>query len=364
LKKRFQGINKKGLIDKQFYLDEKKPDNVSNLKPNTTNPHLNHLTGGYGLGKIKFGVFLPFYAFKAKSPVENFNHIKNLVLESERLGYDSVWLDDHLMFGSWPILESWTTLATLASVTSKIKIGTMVSCNTHRNPALLAKAAATLDVLSNGRLEFGIGTGAQESEHKAYGFSFPKPKVRAEMLSEALEIITTLWTKDKANFKGKHYTINEAICEPKPAQIPHPPIIVGGSGERFTLRATAKYANRFDWGYLQSIQEYIEKLKLLEKHCKSIGRDFSEIEKSCWPAGQILMAKSQKELDGKIAEIKPKDMSVEDFRRTTLATSPEDCLELLKDYIDLGVTYFMLFFADLPKPDSLSMFARVLGKKL
>jgi len=316
------------------------------------------------LGKIKFGVFLPFYAFKAKSPVENFNHIKNLVLESERLGYDSVWLDDHLMYDSWPILESWTTLSTLASVTNKIRVGTMVSCITHRNPALLAKAAATLDVLSNGRLEFGIGAGAQESEHLAYGFNFPNPKVRAEMLSEALEVITRLWTKDKANFQGKHYTVKEAVCEPKPTQKPHPPIIVGGSGERFTLRATAKYANMFDWGYLQSIQEYTEKLKILKKHCKNIGRDFSEIEKSCWPAGQILIAKSRKELDGKIEVIKPKDMTDEDFRRITLAANPEECLRLLEDYIDLGVTYFMLFFADLPNPDSLGLFAQTVIKKL
>jgi alkanesulfonate monooxygenase SsuD/methylene tetrahydromethanopterin reductase-like flavin-dependent oxidoreductase (luciferase family) len=316
------------------------------------------------LGKIKFGVFLPFYAFKAKNPIENFNHIKNLVLESERLGYDSVWLDDHLMYGSWPILESWTTLAALVSVTNKIKVGTMVSCNIHRNPALLAKAAATIDVLSNGRLEFGMGTGAQESEHEAYGFSFPEPKIRVEMMSEALEVIIRLWTKDKADYQGKHYKLKEAICEPKPTQKPHPPIIVGGSGERFTLKATAKYANRFDWGHLPSIQEYREKLKILQKHCTNVGRDFNEIEKSCWPAGQILIAESQKELEGKIAKIKPKEMTVEDFGRTTLATNPEECFRLLEDYIDLGVTYFMLFFADLPKSDSLSLFAKVLRKKL
>ena len=316
------------------------------------------------MGKIKFGVFLPFYAFKAKNSIENFNKIKNLVLESERLGYDSVWLDDHLMYGSWPILESWTTLAALVSVTSKIKVGTMVSCNIHRNPALLAKTAATLDVLSNGRLEFGLGIGAQESEHEAYGFSFPKPKVRAEMMSEALEVIIRLWTKDKADFQGKHYKLKEAICEPKPTQKPHPPIIVGGSGERFTLKATAKYADRFDWGYLPSIQEYTEKLKILHKHCRNIGRDFNEIEKSCWPAGQILIAESQKELEGKIAKIKPKNITAEDFRRTTLATNPEECHRLLEDYIDLGVTYFMLFFADLPQSDSLNLFAKVLRKKL
>ena len=124
------------------------------------------------LGKLKFGVFLPFYTFQAKEPNEHFRLIRNTVLECERLGYHSVWLDDHLMYNSWSILECWTTLSALSSLTSKIRLGTMVSCNSHRNPALLAKMAATFDVLSGGRLEFGIGAGTQEAEHNAYGFGF------------------------------------------------------------------------------------------------------------------------------------------------------------------------------------------------
>ena len=146
------------------------------------------------MGKLKFGVFLPFYAFQTKDK-ESFSHIRDIVLECERLGYHSVWLDDHLMYDDWPILETWTTLSALCALTSRIRLGTMVSCSTHRNPALLAKIAATFDVLSNGRLEFGIGAGIQEAEHTAYGFDFPKPSVRIKRLGESLEVIMRLWIR-------------------------------------------------------------------------------------------------------------------------------------------------------------------------
>jgi alkanesulfonate monooxygenase SsuD/methylene tetrahydromethanopterin reductase-like flavin-dependent oxidoreductase (luciferase family) len=213
------------------------------------------------LGKYKFGVFLPFYAFQDKvQKNQAYEQLKTIVLESEHLGYDSVWLDDHLMYNNWQILESWTVLGALSTLTQKIRLGTMVSCNQHRNPALLAKTAATLDILSNGRLEFGFGAGVQEAEHTAYGFNFPKLSIRTERLGEALEVITQLWTKEKANYQGKHYELKEAICEPKPIQKPHPPIIIGGSGEKNTLKVTAKYADRFDWGFLPSIELYKRKL--------------------------------------------------------------------------------------------------------
>ena len=315
------------------------------------------------MGKLKFGVFLPFYAFQAKEPKENFSLIRDIVLECEHLGYHSVWLDDHLMYNDWPILECWTTLSALSSLTSRIRLGTMVSCNAHRNPALLAKMAATLDVLSNGRLEFGIGAGTQETEHIAYGFGFPPPSVRIERLSEALEVIRRLWTQEKANYQGKHYTLKNAVCEPKPLQKPHPPITVGGSGELLMRKATAPYADRFDWGFLPSIEAYKHKLAVLENQCKAIGRNFSEIEKSCWPGGQVLIAQNQRELGEKISQRKPANVSLEDFKKTTLTGTPDECIEQLQVYVDLGVTYFMLFFADFPSLDGLRLFAKnVIGK--
>ena len=315
------------------------------------------------MGKLKFGVFLPFYALPTNEPKEHFSLIRDIVLECEHLGYDAVWLDDHLMYNDWPIFESWTTLSALSSLTNTIRLGTMVSCNTHRNPALLAKITSTLDVLSNGRIELGIGAGTQEAEHIAYGFDFPKPDVRIERLSESLEVIRQLWTQKKANYQGKHYTLKDAVCEPKPAQKPHPPITVGGSGELLIRKATAPYADRFDWGFLPSIEVYKKKLAVLENQCKTIGRNFGEIEKSCWPGGQVLIAQNQEELGKKISLQKPSNVKLEDFKKTTLAGTPNECIKKLQGYVDLGVTYFMLFFGDLPSLNGLRLFAEsVIGK--
>lgn len=315
------------------------------------------------MNKHKYGVFLPFYAFQTKNPAPYYAQLKNIVLECERLGYDSVWLDDHLMYNNTPILECWTTLSALAASTSTIRLGIMVACNTHRNPALLAKAAATLDVLSEGRLEFGIGSGVQEKEHAAYGFDFPTPTVRTQQLGEALEVIKRLWTQPKASFQGRHYTLKGAVCEPKPLQKPHPPIVVGGAGEKLTLKVTAKYADRFDWGFLP-VDEYKRKLMVLELHCRAAGRDFAIIERSCWPSGQILIAQNQEELNKKTAKLKPQGTSLEDFQKYTLAGTPQECRKALQVYADLDVAYFMLYFADLPSLDSLRLFSRAVINRL
>jgi len=267
------------------------------------------------------------------------------------------------MYNDWPILECWTTLSALAAITSKIRLGTMVTCNANRNPGVLAKAAATLDVISGGRLELGIGAGVQEKEHKAYGFGFPKFSGRVERLNEALQVIKQLWVQEKASFHGKYYTLSDAVCEPKPIQKPHPPITVGGNSELLLRRVTAPYGDRFDWG-LQPINEYKNKLKILETHCKAIGRDFTQIEKSCWPAGQVLIEEKPEDLDREIFQNKPNPVSVEDFKKTTLAATPDEFIEHLHVYIDLGVSYFMLYFADFPKTKGLKLFAEKVVRRI
>ena len=316
------------------------------------------------MGKLKFGIFLPFYAFQTKNPNEYYELLKTIVLECERLGYDSIWLDDHLMYNNWPILEPWTALSALSALTSRIRLGTMVTCNAHRDPALLAKTAATLDVISNGRLEFGVGAGCQEAEHLAYGYGFPKASIRIEGLGEALEVITRLWTQEKANYKGKHYTLRDAVCEPKPLQKPHPPITVGGGGEKLTMKITAKYADRFDWGSLSSVDEYKRKLGLLQEQCKVVGRDFGEIERSCWPGGQVLIAQNQRELEEMISLRKPSSLPMDEFRKGNLSGTPNECKKQLQVYVDLGVTYFMLYFSDLPNTNGLKLFSETVVKKI
>jgi len=315
--------------------------------------------------KISFGVFLPFYAFQnEKSPEFLFSRIRDVALECERLGYDSVWLDDHLMFKDTPLLECWATLSALATVTKRIRLGTMVTCASFRNPALLAKIAATVDVISGGRLEFGIGAGAYEAEHGAYGFPFPATRVRIERMKEAVEVIKALWTEEKASYTGKHYSVKEAFCEPKPLQKPHPPITLGGSGEKLTLRVAAQHADRFDWGYVPSLELYRHKLEVLESHCSAVGRDFRDIEKSCWPGSQVVIARNSDELNEKIMREKPDSVALEDFERTALSGTPDECLRKLQPYVDLGVTHFMLFFGGLSNLSSLQLFAETIAKKL
>jgi F420-dependent oxidoreductase-like protein len=316
------------------------------------------------LNKIKFGVFLPFYAFRNTKTGSLFNLIRDITLECERLGYHSVLLDDHLMLNKMPILECWTTLSALSSATKTVRLGTMVTCNSFRNPALLAKMAATIDNISDGRLELAIGAGVQKNEHNAYGFPFPPTKARIERLNEAVEIIKKMWTEEKASYNGKHYTIKDSVCEPKPVQKPHLPITIGGGGEKLTLQVTARHADRHDWGYIPSVEEYKRKLKVLEKHCAAVGRNFNEIEKSCWPAGQIFIGEDRKELKKKILQLIPKGVSLKDFMRTSFVGTPEDFIKQLQQYLNLGVTHFMLFFGDLPDITGLRFFAEKVAQKI
>jgi F420-dependent oxidoreductase-like protein len=315
------------------------------------------------LDKLKFGVFLPFYAFRnEKRALPLFDRLQDIALECERLGYDSVWLDDHMMLNMIPILECWTTLSALSRTTKKIRLGTMVTCNSFRNPALLAKMAATLDTISNGRLELGIGAGVQKSEHNAYGFSFSSSKERIKRMGEAVAIIKKMWTEKKVNYNGKYYHIIDAICEPKPVQKPHPPIIIGGGGEKLTLSVTAQHADRYDWGYIPSIEQYKHKLKVLQKHCEAVGRSLDDIEKSCWPAGQIFIGE---DIDEMVYQWVPKGISFEDFTQTSFVGTPEDCIKLLQQYANLGVTQFMLFFGDLSTSiDGLRLFAEKVVQKI
>ncbi len=315
------------------------------------------------MNKLKFGVFLPFYAFKTSTqPASLFSRLLDTVKECERLEYDSVWIDDHLMSGNLPILECWTTLSALASATSRIRLGTMVTSNAFRNPGLLAKMGATLDVISNGRLELGLGAGIQREEHEAYGFPFPDLKSRAERLGESIEIIKALWTQTKATFSGKYVKVANASCEPKPIQKPHPPVTIGGCGENHLLKITAKHADRFDFGYILTINEYKKKMQVLKTHCESIGRNCDEIEKSCWPAGQILLDQNAKAVEEQIQRFKPKNMSVTEWKKFTFTGTAEDFMSILQPYLTLRVTNFVLFFGDLPEIGSLRLFSDAIKK--
>jgi F420-dependent oxidoreductase-like protein len=196
--------------------------------------------------------------------------------------FEHAWVNDHFMAlgdnPADPCLEAWTLLAALAAQTRRLRVGVMVTGNTYRHPAVLAKMATTVDIIAHGRLNFGIGTGWSEREHLAYGIPLPAPGERIRCLGEACEIIRRLWTEPVVSFEGRYYQLNEAYCEPKPIQQPHPPFAIGGDGER-TLRVVARYADIWDCS-VDSPEEYCHKSAVLDSSCAAIGRDPASIERS------------------------------------------------------------------------------------
>jgi F420-dependent oxidoreductase-like protein len=193
------------------------------------------------------------------------------------------WLFDHFypIFSdaTGPCLEGWTTLAALAAVTRRIRVGVMVSGNTYRHPAVLANMATTLDHISNGRLELGLGAGWNEQEHNAYGITMPPVGTRMDMLEEACQVVDGLLTQQLLTFAGGHYRITEARCEPKPIQDPRPPLVIGGRGEQRTLRIAAQFAQQ--WNFPGGTPEqFAAKADILRQHCADVGRDPDAIELS------------------------------------------------------------------------------------
>ncbi|HEY0754577.1 MAG TPA: LLM class F420-dependent oxidoreductase [Ktedonobacteraceae bacterium] len=196
---------------------------------------------------------------------------------------EHAWLFDHFMpiHGdiSGPCLEGWSLLSAFAALTSRVRLGLMVTGNTYRHPAVLANIGATVDVISGGRLDFGIGAGWNETEHSSYGIPLYAPGERIRRLGEACEIIKRMWTETAPSFEGRYYQIKDAYCEPKPVQKPTPPIVIGGSGEKLTLRIVAQYADI--WNFVNGdIDFFKQKSATLDEHCAAIGRDPHAIQRS------------------------------------------------------------------------------------
>lgn len=196
---------------------------------------------------------------------------------------EHAWAFDHFIpLGpdpTGPQLEGWTLLGALAARTERLRLGLMVTGNIYRHPAVLANIGATVDVISHGRLDFGIGAGWNEMECNMYGIPLYAPGERIRRLGEACEVIKLLWTEPRANFEGKYYQLRDALCEPKPVQKPYPPFVIGGSGEQLTLRVVAKYADI--WNFVGgSVETFQHKNEVLNGYCKEIGRDPQTIQRS------------------------------------------------------------------------------------
>ena len=219
------------------------------------------------------------------APVFGYDVLERFWKDADDLGYHGVWNYDHF-YGLYlagqplelPTLEAWTTLAAMGKVTSRARIGCMVTGVTYRHPALLANMAVSVDHICAGRLEFGIGAAWHEPEHLTYGIDFPSAGTRIAMLDEACEIIRRLWTEEKVDHDGRFWKLHDAICFPKPVQ-ERIPIVIGGSGPRKTLRVVAKHADEWN-APAASPEDYRGLAKILEEHCAEVGRDPSEIRRS------------------------------------------------------------------------------------
>jgi F420-dependent oxidoreductase-like protein len=234
---------------------------------------------------LKFGIHHSSW-LDNPDPAEAFEAAKTKAQWAEAHGF--VWFSvmDHMIqipnIGApeEPVLEGWAVLAALAAVTSRIRLATLVTAVNYRNPAHLAKIAASIDVISRGRLTLGIGAGFLEDEYRQYGWEFPpRPATRIRQMEEAVELILQMWTKPRATFHGRHFHVEDAILEPKPVQKPRPPVMIAGGGEQLTLRAVARLADACNLTRTD-IAETRHKLGVLRGHCEALGRDYDTIEKT------------------------------------------------------------------------------------
>ena len=253
-------------------------------------------------------------------------------------------------------------LGAWAEATSRVEIGALVTCNSYRNPALLAKMASTVDVLSHGRLDFGIGAGWYEHEYNAYGYPYPDGPERLRMLREALQIIHAMWTDDYATFEGKYYQVRGAINEPKGVQKPHIPMWIGGGGEKVTLKLVAQYGDACNTNGFDP-QHYQHKFGVLRQHCEDVGRDYNSIIKSGSVSFYVISPGDDPEevtrsLRKRMAEVQKRDMTLEDLRRGTLVGTPQECIDALGKLVEQGgVDYFIVTLQDIVRLEQLQRFA-------
>jgi F420-dependent oxidoreductase-like protein len=309
---------------------------------------------------VIFGVFMPQGWKMELSSIEGaeakWQTSVDIALRAEELGYHSIWVYDHFHNVPRPaheaVFECWTTMAAISQRTSSIRLGQMVGCNGYREPGLLAKITSTIDVISGGRLEWGIGAGWYENEFRGYGYSFPKPKDRIGMLKESVEIVKSMWTQTETTYDGNYYKLVRANCDPKPLQSPHPPIWIGGGGEQLTLRVVAEHADCSNFG--GSPAEWQRKRSILKEHCVAVGRDEETIRKTWSP--EVFIRSTEKEL----AERTTGGLwgePVESWREGNLVGTPEQVAEKIKTYVDLGCTGFIPWCADYPDTESMERLA-------
>jgi F420-dependent oxidoreductase-like protein len=319
---------------------------------------------------IKFGLAIPqgwrrgdLPSDQENNPVSQYEFSKSVATAADNSNFDSIYAYDHLVPHykddvEKNIFESFTLLSSLAAITKKVKIGQIVVCNSYRNPALLAKMLSTLDIISNGRVELGIGAGWYKQEYLAYGYDFPSDRARIAQLDESISIIKAMWTDKYASFEGKYYKIKDAICNPKPVQKPHPLIMVGGSGEKYLLKVVAKHANRYNL-FFGSPEEMKRKISILKEYCSSIARDYKkDIEYSV--VLPCIIRESEEQVNEVLIQSKREDKSIKEYSQylvdSVMIGTPEKVLQGIRKYLDVGVRHFILHFIGLNNNSVLRLF--------
>ncbi len=309
---------------------------------------------------IKFGISLPqgwtMDLVGIKDPVQAYETMTMIAQTADETGYDCAWLVDHFHTIPQPsqevTFECWTSTAALARDTKRIRIGQMVTCNSYRNPALLAKMASTVDVLSHGRLYFGIGAGWYEHEYKAYGYDFPDGPERLRQLRDAVQVIRAMWTQEEATYEGKYFQVKGAINQPKGVQKPRIPMLIGGGGEKVTLKLVAQYGDACNVnGDLATIKH---KFDIIKDHCQAVGRDYSQISRTSTTVCSI--ADTDEQALNQIPA--PMRQMFGDRMSGGLIGSPDTIRQRLNEFEEAGIQELIIGFANRTNPDQIRRFAK------
>jgi F420-dependent oxidoreductase-like protein len=300
---------------------------------------------------IRYGVFVPqgwrLDLLEIADPVEKYEAMTRVARAADALPvYDSIWVYDH--FHTVPriehetVFECWTTTAALARDTQRVNVGQMVTCNGYRNPALLAKMASTVDVMSHGRLYCGIGAGWYEHEWRAYGYGFPETRDRMRAFREACAIIVRMWTEEEPIFSGEYYHIDRPINQPKGVRTPHPSLWIGGGGEQVTLRLVAQYADACNVGGGDPAV-IRHKLAVLRRHCDALGRNYDEIIKST--SMNIVLLEDGADREQATAPIrKTYGWSMEELARQAVVGTADEVAARVRAAADAGANYIITYF--------------------
>ncbi len=297
-----------------------------------------------------FGYHMPNYTLPGTPPERLFKPFVELAVAAEASGFALVTVMDHFYQINGvgpetdPMLEAWSVLAALATRTSKVRLGTLVTGVTYRNPAIIAKTVTTLDVISGGRAILGLGAAWNEDEHRGYGVDFPPIGERMDRLDEALTICHAMFTEERPSFAGRYYRIDSALNYPRPIRPGGPPVLVGGGGEQRTLKIAAKHADMTHWFPL-GLEVLKHKTEVLARHCDAIGRDPSTIERTM--ATPVVLAASEQEAAAILEKLPP------ERRANVTAGTPEQAAEGLRPYLDAGFTGFTFNNNVLQTPDAI-----------